>query len=357
MAQAFRFGFGDGDVEADDFDGDDAPQDNIKSTTKEAPNNLNAPRSLNLYDMLSALPSNIQYNTIQLCPSEDETIFLPRRELFDIRAQLMAEDFSFDEGSTAGIDTDDIKPNIYEGGFKTWECSIDLAKYLLDQASALSPFLLKPCTIIELGAGTALPTLLLLHFLFSASPLSESPRRTLIAADYNPSVLSLTTIPNLLLTYALTSRLISHASGDLEVTPALLSSFQQALTERNIRIAAVAGVWGSSLASILTSIESSGSDSAPHGNTLILASETIYSPSSTLAFTLTLLDAIRKFKEVGMITALVAAKRVYFGVGGGVDEFLGVLREHGAEGKEVWTTEGMKSGVGRCILEVMTGTE
>ena len=25
---------------------------------------------------------------------------------------------------------DDITPNVYEGGFKTWECSLDLAGYL-----------------------------------------------------------------------------------------------------------------------------------------------------------------------------------------------------------------------------------
>lgn len=33
----------------------------------------------------------------------------------------------------AGLDSDDIRSNVYEGGFKTWECSIDLAKLLLDR--------------------------------------------------------------------------------------------------------------------------------------------------------------------------------------------------------------------------------
>ena len=49
--------------------------------------------------------------------------------------------------------------------------------------------------------------------------------------------------------------------------------------------------------------------------------------------------------------ALIAAKRVYFGVGGGVDEFLRVLGEMGGRGKVVWET-GPESGVGRVILEV-----
>ena len=34
------------------------------------------------------------------------------------------------ENSLTGLSTDDIKPKIYEGGFKTWECSFDLARYL-----------------------------------------------------------------------------------------------------------------------------------------------------------------------------------------------------------------------------------
>ena len=29
-----------------------------------------------------------------------------------------------------GMSSDDITPRIYEGGFKTWECCIDLARYL-----------------------------------------------------------------------------------------------------------------------------------------------------------------------------------------------------------------------------------
>lgn len=61
-------------------------------------------------------------------------ISLPRRELFDIRAQLMAEDGDSEEPSVVGLSTDDITPHIYEGGFKTWECSIDLARYLAGQA-------------------------------------------------------------------------------------------------------------------------------------------------------------------------------------------------------------------------------
>lgn len=42
----------------------------------------------------------------------------------------MSEDVSTDEEEPVGLSAHDIKPDIYEGGFKTWECSIDLAQYL-----------------------------------------------------------------------------------------------------------------------------------------------------------------------------------------------------------------------------------
>lgn len=50
----------------------------------------------------------------------------------------MAEDAVFKNSSIAGLSTDDITPNIYEGGFKTWECSIDLANYLVNHQNTAS---------------------------------------------------------------------------------------------------------------------------------------------------------------------------------------------------------------------------
>jgi protein-histidine N-methyltransferase len=58
------------------------------------------------------------------------TITVARRDVFDIRAQLMVEDSAEDQNGEliAGLEKGDIKPNFYEGGFKTWECSIDLGR-------------------------------------------------------------------------------------------------------------------------------------------------------------------------------------------------------------------------------------
>lgn len=47
----------------------------------------------------------------------------------------MAEDSQIGsaDSSIPGLSTDDINPTVYEGGFKTWECAVDLAEYLLNR--------------------------------------------------------------------------------------------------------------------------------------------------------------------------------------------------------------------------------
>ena len=67
---------------------------------------------------------------MQILGTDGALLSLPRRELFDIRAQLMAEDPNSSQCPPIGLSMDDITPNIYEGGFKTWECSVDLASFL-----------------------------------------------------------------------------------------------------------------------------------------------------------------------------------------------------------------------------------
>ena len=51
----------------------------------------------------------------------------------------MAEDQHLGTGKhlIPGLSSDDITPTVYEGGFKTWECAIDMAIYLLRQDLSL----------------------------------------------------------------------------------------------------------------------------------------------------------------------------------------------------------------------------
>lgn len=105
------------------------------------------PVIINLYMLsnqphqIKTLPSQISYNKLSIpssSPPQDgtttnTTITLGRREVFDIRTQLMAEDENDSEELISGLEKGDIKPNFYEGGFKTWECAIDLAKLMVSE--------------------------------------------------------------------------------------------------------------------------------------------------------------------------------------------------------------------------------
>lgn len=87
---------------------------------------MNQPRDLTP-SQLSILPSQIFYNRLAISGTP---LVIARREIFDIRTQLMAEDNeNYDNAELiAGLEEGDLKPNFYEGGFKTWECALDLAK-------------------------------------------------------------------------------------------------------------------------------------------------------------------------------------------------------------------------------------
>lgn len=63
----------------------------------------------------------------------------------------MAEDTLNNEDLLEGLSKDDIKPGLYEGGFKTWECSIDLARYLVTERQVISDLRSRPCHVIEVS--------------------------------------------------------------------------------------------------------------------------------------------------------------------------------------------------------------
>ena len=115
----------------------------------------------------SKVPPAISYSLLEIpsLRSEDEQttsgitkIYLPRRDLYDARFQILAqmpdkqeeeESSHPSEGNTVQsirvkdqslqeqldtlgfVDTpSDLIPNVYEGGLKTWECSLDLVGWL-----------------------------------------------------------------------------------------------------------------------------------------------------------------------------------------------------------------------------------
>lgn len=357
MAQPFSFGFSGDDIDVDaDVDQSSPAAAVPPAATPAQPEAALLPaHTHNVAELLKTLPDKISYATQDIESPSGKKLSLPRRELFDVRVQLMAEDDGSDPDPLTGLDESDIRTNIYEGGFKTWECSVDLAKLLLDRGPRKDlDDLCRVDHVIELGCGTAIPTLVLFHY-----ALTQSLPLYFTLADYNASVLRLVTLPNLLLTWASTlpadSALFtpetpnpfasSESHGDLYLTPSLVTAFQATLAEAPLTLSLVSGSWVP-VQSFVDLVPS-----APHMNTLVLASETIYSPAVLSAFADACVGLLRR---VRMGKAIVAAKRVYFGVGGGVDAFKEEAAARGAVVADVENSgvEMGQGGVRRCLLEV-----
>ncbi|KAK5688388.1 hypothetical protein LTS10_000366 [Elasticomyces elasticus] len=341
---SFSFGFG-GDEADGDNAGTSAPVGSKPNT--EARSDETPVKEHTVEELVATLPEHLSYSTVRIESPTGRELFLPRRDLHDVRVQLLQEgpenDHIIDQ-----IGTSDLRSGVYEGGFKTWECSLDLASLLLDRGPRKDIDELIRCDqIIELGAGTALPTLVLFqHALLNTIPL------TFTLADYNDTVLRLVTLPNLLLTWAATTKqgdfattkLDSDGTGDFDLSPELVARFLSDLKSMEIRLRFLSGSWSPALANL---IPASGFD---YG-TVILAAETIYSPESTEAFTELLCVLLKRVK---MSKAMIAAKRMYFGVGGSVDGLKAACRERGAVAYEIENhgVPGMDGGVGRALVEV-----
>ena len=84
--------------------------------------------------MLKELPSKISYSTLTVKLDDGKEVCIPRRELWDVRVQLMAEE---DDEGLGNLGKDDVRTGVYEGGFKSWESSVDLVKVLNGRRESL----------------------------------------------------------------------------------------------------------------------------------------------------------------------------------------------------------------------------
>ncbi|KAJ2843539.1 hypothetical protein IWW36_005529, partial [Coemansia brasiliensis] len=116
-----------------------------------------------------------------------------KRQIDDVQFQLAQQDTM--DGSTtnavkqaidSGSAATDVIKNQYEGGLKTWECAIDLLGYLISHRQYIFAAYDSP-RVLELGCGTALPSLYL---------LSNLPNVKVCLQDYNRDVIELITLPN-----------------------------------------------------------------------------------------------------------------------------------------------------------------
>ncbi|KAG6899944.1 hypothetical protein C0993_005067 [Termitomyces sp. T159_Od127] len=321
--------------------------------------------------LLEHLPNILSYsplfipilatNDSQSADSKNVTLF--RRDLFDARFQLIAQENTTGDTTEAPASSastkalafveapSDLVPGIYEGGLKTWECSIDLAGYLAGRGP---DFDARGKRIIEFGCGTAVPTLFVLRQLLSTSP-DEATDTEIHLQDYNASVLELVSFPNVLLTWYTSPAAVSfrtshpppevdedtesanpNAPGDLFITSELKSAFLASLKTYKIHLKFFSGSWTSFPV-------------APYD--IVLTSETIYR-SESLAQFLALLKgsaSVQGKQKKKVHLCLVAAKILYFGVGGGVEDFVARVKEQGGSVENVWE---VTSGVGRRVMSV-----
>ena len=131
--------------------------------------------------------------------------------------------------------------------------------------------------------------------------------------------------------------------GDLEVDSELVSQFEQALAERSIHLRFFSGGW----------------DSLHVGTRadMVLSSETVYSLANLHSLCRVLQSICWPTPQENAKTGvdrkttlcLVAAKVLYFGVGGGIDAFL-----HELEHSRGWHAKQHEqvSGVGRVVLQI-----
>ncbi|KAI0682932.1 hypothetical protein BC835DRAFT_1516007 [Cytidiella melzeri] len=319
-----------------------------------------------LDSLLEALPNAISFSPVHIpVAAAGNSLVLARRDLYDARFQLLAssDDQQLQNPACADLEfveaPSDLVPGVYEGGLKTWECSVDLAAYLHDSHALDELFDVR---ILELGCGTAIPSMCLLSQAFSRLP--NPKRQTLVHfQDYNELVFRLAVLPNLILTWYMspassafrestfpTPRPNDTADdddddpffppcnpsqpGDLPLTPNLLSAFRQSLKDRNVEVRFFSGSWKN------FDLRQSGGKKYD----LVLTSETIYRVASlpslldlmwqaaNFGASLSLETLASKMSIVpvpgGSVTSresdglcLVAAKLVYFGVGGSVAEF------------------------------------
>lgn len=287
-------------------------------------------------------------------------VSVPRRDLYDVKHQLMSQDeLSASDEILLGLTNEDLRVATYEGGLKSWECTFDLMEVLAERSGSAGRGL--PKSVLEMGCGTGLPCVLLLSQMLQDS--SSSDARRLVLADYNESVLRLVTVPNLLLAWCeqqpasllaelQTGGTTEARAGEIEVTQALVDAFLGDLSAKGITVECVSGGWSPQFVSLL--LDRYAQAGAPPFE-LVLASETIYSPETLPLFTDTLLCLLSPpgttGTKTGQAEALVAAKQMYFGVGGGVPEFEAALDLRGVNHSTVHQVT--SQGVSRAILQIV----
>ncbi|KAI0674626.1 hypothetical protein C8Q78DRAFT_966313 [Trametes maxima] len=382
-----------------------APEPSAASGSSHPPVREDPSKEIPVQSLIGALPHTFSFSPLAIPLASKRNLILSRRDLFDARFQLIATEP--DSGTDAGpADIDfldapsDLVPGVYEGGLKTWECSLDLVDCLDSIYGTDIAQHIKGTRILELGCGTAVPCLYLLHPIFSAEP-SASSNIHLHLQDYNELVLRLITLPNVILAWYMSPASLAFRSsastaptddtdtsgadaeplpladatepGEIPITPALTAAFLQSLDDYGLHLKFFAGSWstfdvekaGGPYHTVLTSETIYRTDSLPSLVDLLQRASAVpptRSEDATAALSnstsqLSISDQTSLHHLVGEpYLCLVAAKLVYFGVGGGVNEFAQAVEGGGEQSdprrgtvRTIWERT---HGVKRSIMQV-----
>ncbi|KAG5421206.1 hypothetical protein I9W82_000296 [Candida metapsilosis] len=318
---SFAFGFTN-----EDLSDDDLTENQVEVTSKKR-----TERALDTFEVLPEHQPKVHSLTNILQTLENVRLtfdnyttpggqIVYRRELYDVKHQIMMEEDKDVSNKLSELlierNDADVQSNVYEGGFKSWECSYDSVDELHEIRKSFDLF---NSSVLELGCGTALPSCYILQRKFEHG---DKRQMSIVLSDFNYDVLRLVTIPNLLINWASTlpieelHRLTTDEvnsrfeNNEVFVTHGLIEEFERQLKEFNVELIPISGSWGREFNSLVETYKVN----------FIISSETIYSPNTLPVVAESIKDILEKAGTKGR--ALVAAKNIYFGVGGSVIEYL-----------------------------------
>jgi predicted nicotinamide N-methyase len=208
------------------------------------------------------------------------------------------------------LDEQDVVKSVYEGGFKLWECALDVMRYLcieLSKQHAETPTQsMNGLNVLELGCGHGLPSLFAIR----------CGANHVVMQDLNREVLTNLTVPNA----------IRNSVADMKQASSSQVIHASSITDR---ASFVVGDWRnadiSSAIAAPVQAHTNNHDESLAQFDLILTSDTLYSLDTSKAL---LQQITNLLKPSGR--ALVAAKRFYFGVGGSTTDFMELVESYAA---------------------------
>lgn len=252
---------------------------------------------------------------------------LLKRDLYDARFQLAQDDGAKGEEAQYVDAETDLIPGEYEGGLKSWEGGLDLVE-VMHRALGTEAALGEWCSgarVLEVGCGTGLPSAYLLRSILATQAegdkgkakegeAAEKRKTVLHLQDYNLPVLSLVTLPNLILATlpflpdsargCAKAQIVGDEEdlpfspklpGTLELSPAVLDAFQTALEDAGVDLRFTHGDWSGMAAEV--------AKETPYN--LVLTAETIYAEGSVGAL-LDLLKAAARDGDVKVVKEIKA---------------------------------------------------